>query len=127
MRFVIIDGSVCVTTHFNLNDNIETSTVSYTASVRSTDVVNSRSITGEMLVFRRGSLPILFEGDTMPERVQIQYATDDRLCTADNVMFVSFRRMPHSYDACDAAYVEFAAESISIDTIPKDINSRMTL
>lgn len=127
MRFIIIDGRVCVTTYFNLIDNIETSTVSGAASIGSTNVISSRSITGEMLVFRKGSLPMLFERDGVPDRVHIQYATDNRLCTADNAMFVSFQRMPHSYDACDAAYVEFVAESISISTVSKDINSRMTL
>ena len=115
MNFILIDGEICVVTHFTCDEEIDTQQIGSSRTHNVKTVATGHSISGEMLVFRQGSLPNFFEQNGMPNPVTIEYKDDTRLYTLDDALFTSFRPMPHAYDKCEAAYCEYVATDIQID------------
>lgn len=117
MRFIAINDDVCVVTHFTCEKELDTTDIGSAASLSSSTVVTGQSITGEMLVFRKGSLPDMFSRGNMSEKVAIEFVDDDKLYSMDNVLFTSFRELPNAYDKCQAAYTEYVANDIEVSKI----------
>ena len=115
MNFILIDGEICVVTHCTCDEDIETQQVSSMSSIKSQTVTVGKSITGEMLVFRQGSLPTIFRDDGIVKKMTMEFARQGKLYTLDDVIVTSRRTMPNAYDKCEAAYFEYAATDIQID------------
>lgn len=118
MKFICLDRKLCVTTQFNFESEIETMTVGKNGA---RSVATGESTTGEMLLFRQGELPDLFERGGKPKTVEMEF-TDNELLYSMSVLFSTFEQLPDVYQKCDAAYVEFVAESMQTERITEDIN-----
>lgn len=127
MKFVLVDGKICVATHLTCDKELETQNVSSATSMQSTQVTVGQTITGEMLLFRRGELPEIFRDDGVVKKIQVEFARDDEYYTLDDVIFTSCRPMDDAYEKCEAAYLEYAATDISVERVAKDINSRVSI
>jgi hypothetical protein len=112
MKFISIDGQICVVTHFTLDEEVETENIGSPSG--GAIIQKGRFITGEMFVFRKGSLPDLFSRDGMPNRIDVEFVDNEKMYSLDGVMFTSFREMSNAYDKCEAAYTEYVAESIDV-------------
>jgi len=128
MNFILVDGDICIATHFTCDEEIETQTIGSSTLKGSSKVATGRSITGEILLFRRGELPDLFQRNGMPNPVTVEFSQDDTFYSMGEVMFTSFEQMNRDvYEKCDGAYVEYVAKSISSERVTKDINSRISI
>lgn len=119
MNFILVDGTICVCTHFTCDQELETQ------SIGSTKVTVGQSITGEMLLFRQGELPEIFRDDGVVKTVAIEFTNGDEYYTLDDAIFTARRPMRNSYEECEAAYFEYAATDVSVES--KDINRKVTI
>lgn len=127
MNFILIDGVICIVTHFTCDEDVQTEQIGSSTRLGSSTVVTGRTINGEMFVFSQDSLPELFDGQGLPKTVDVEFARDGDYYTMGDVMFTSFEPKPHSYDKCEAACVEYVAADVSVERAAKDINSGITI
>lgn len=127
MNFILVDGKICVATHLTFDRELDTQDVSSATSMRSATVTVGQSITGEMLLFRRGKLPEIFRDDGVVRKMGVEFAQDDALYSLDDVIFTARRPMPNAYDKCEAAYLEYAATDVTVNKITKTINRKVTI
>lgn len=125
MNFILVDGLLCITTQFVCNKETETTQIGSAGSSRTSTAITGQSITGEMLLFRQGELPDLFARNGMPDTVEVEWYEEmnDTFYTMADVMFTSFKSLPNSYDKTEAAYVEYIANDISVESESKGINN----
>lgn len=115
MNFILIDGQICVATHFTFDRELQTKDVSRASSMQSTQVTVGQTITGEMLLFRQGELPEIFRDDGVVKKLQVEFAQDGDYYTLDDVIFTARRTLENAYEKCEAAYFEYAATDVSVD------------
>jgi len=127
MNFILVDGQICIATHFTFDRELQTQDVSSATSMQSTQVTVGQTITGEMLLFRQGELPEIFRDDGVVKKLQVEFAQDDSYYTLDDVIMTGRKPLEKAYEKCEAAYFEYAATDVSVERVTKDINTRITI
>lgn len=127
MNFILVDGQLCITTHFTFDRELETKDIARASSMQSTKVTVGQTITGEMLLFRQGELPEIFRDDGVVKKMPVEFAQDNEYYTLDDVIFTARKPMENAYEKCEAAYFEYAATDVSVERVTKDINSRISI
>ena len=127
MNFILVGGKICVATHLTFDKGLQTQGISRATSMRSATATVGNHATGEMLLFRRGKLPEIFRDDGVVRKMEVAFAQNDAVYTLDDVIFTARRPMPNTYDKCEAAYLEYAATDVTVNTMPKTINRKVTI
>lgn len=123
MRFILVDGYICVATHFTVDRERETQNIG-SKLVGKTTVTVGESITGEMLLFRPDELPEIFKDDGYVKKMQVEFSQDGGYYTMEGVIMTARRPMDDTYEKCEGAYFEYAATDISVS---KDISSATSI
>ena len=121
-----INGDIHFATQIKLDHNYDMQNVSSSSSLSTSKMVTSSSINGEMLLFSQPSFPDIFDQTQMPNLSEIDLKAGDKLIRIENVLFGQFRQLS-GYNKCDAAEVEFVAESMSMSEVTKTINTKVTI
>lgn len=96
-------------------------------NVGRTSFATSNSISGSMLLFAQPEFPDLWDDNNgVPKPVSMEFMADDRGFALDRVLFSKKRELT-GYESCDAAYVEWVAEEMSMTEAAQSINSRVTI
>lgn len=126
MRFVglvpiVLDESVYFTTQLFMKKEHEVQ------SFGGVNTVSASAVNGEMILYCQPHFPDLWDDDNgVPKPVRMEVTADDHAVALDKVLFSKKRKLP-GYEKCDAAYVEFVAEGMSMTEIEKSINTRVTI
>jgi hypothetical protein len=123
MNFILIDGEIYLATKFKCTRNIESTTSSASGSMGTYTTVKGETISGEMLLFHKNSLPD-FQSKHVPRPLRIEFKRDGRLYLLEDTLFTSYKSMEHAYD-CAAARIEYTADSIEI-TETQDISTHIS-
>lgn len=126
MKFISINGSICLTTHLTVDTDFQTQDTLLASDVSPTISVTGYTVNIEALLFRCGGLPWK-NSDGQPTDIEMMMTQGKQYLKIEGGKLISIRPLRHSYENCSAVYVEMIAESVDVVEKTEHINRAITL